>query len=213
MNLTTSSPLASPKLLLENEVLRELLRVREQLAASFVSELPVPSLVKPAALVKLANTAQVSDLHTPLTALKWPDIFRQLQWELSSSTTLRPLANLMGKPALLADPWNLQGGLWSKNSELLPVSHQHPQTQLYAVLRVDVVLCGSLQVVMPSDSGTTTTGVLCSISAGDAVILLAALPVQVNASEDARVWTAYFYSPDAGCCSQSAEFKQQEAVR
>jgi hypothetical protein len=119
----------------------------------------------------------------------------------------------MGKPALLPDPWNLQGGLWGKPSELLPVSLQHPHTQLYAVLRVDVVLCGSLQVVMSGDGEATATDLRCSISAGDALIRLATLPVQVNVSEEARVWTAYFYSPDACCCSQSAEFKQQEAVR
>jgi hypothetical protein len=73
MKLTTSSLSASPKLLLENEVLRELLRLREQQAASFVPELPVPSLVKPVALAVLAKTAQVNDLHAQATALQWPD--------------------------------------------------------------------------------------------------------------------------------------------
>lgn len=213
MNLTTLSPLASPKLLLENEVLRELLRVRELQAASFVTGLPVLPLVKPAALALLANTAQVSDLHAHATALQWPDVFRQLQWELSSSTTLRPLANLMGKSALLPDPWNLQGGLWGKHSELPLVSRQHPHTQLYAVLRVDVVLCGSLQVTIPSNSETTAADVLCSVSAGDALIRLATMPAQVNVSEEARVWTAYFYAPDSCCCAQQDAFKQQEAAR
>lgn len=211
MNAIVSAPL-----LLENEVLRECLRLREAQAAAPVAGLRVGGVVRPAALALLkAALPETAGLHgISAQAQDWPDSLRQLHWELSSSTTLRPLANLMRKAALLPDPANRQGGLRCAGETLPAVLRQHPVNRLYTIVRVDTVIAGSLKVVVDTavvDTVVADTGddaSAWSAEAGDVLILNADLPVHETLSPDACVWTAYYYSPDPCCCKIAGAAKR-----
>ncbi len=98
----------SAPLLLDNEILRDCLRLREANGLVPARGLLVSGVVKSTVLADVASSAS-STTTTAAPAIA-SELVRQLHWELSSSTTLRPLAGLMGKAALLPDPWCAQGG-------------------------------------------------------------------------------------------------------
>jgi hypothetical protein len=76
---------------------------------------------------------------------------------------------------------------------------QHPVTQLFGVLRMDLVLSGSVRAVV----GETVDDVLL---AGDTILTDADVAIMiVPDAAPATLWTAFFYSPDPCCCRQRVE--------
>lgn len=183
--------IAVPALLTDNEVLRTCLRERDAVAAAPESVLCFRQWVKLAALQRVQAVLPVEQA-LPGNPEEWPEPLQQLHWELSASTSLRPLANLMGKGALLPDPWNVQGGVHTAGSGAVECLPQHPRTRLYTVLQLMVLLRG--------EATLTAAGQTWSLVAGDALVWEAALPVQRESSEDACWWAGCFYAPDPCCC-------------
>lgn len=197
--MQTIKPLSvkMPPLLLDNERLRECMRERENWQPADFRPACIRDLVKPAVAAALAALRPQSDGVWPQHA--WPDLLRQLHWELCSSTNLRPLAKIMNKAALLADPFMVAGGMWTTNRVLPLPSAQHPVTQLFAVLRMDLVLSGSVRAAV----GESVDEVL---QPGDAILMDAGATIAIVAEAAmATLWTAFFYSPDPCCCRQRAE--------
>jgi hypothetical protein len=201
--LVSSAPMIAvaspPPLLLDNERLRELMREREQWPAGAASHQAaiVRTLVKPEQLDRVAATAMPERTTEGSTwpQQHWPGLLRQLHWELCSSTQLRPIAKIMDRTALLPDPFTAQGGLWQSGwtGNILP---QHPATRLHTALRLDVILNGSMEVHIDDSKSF--------LIAGDALLRDALLPVYFDSSPDLRVWTEFYYSPEACCCRSSA---------
>lgn len=190
--------LASPSpLLLDNERLRDIMREREQWPAGSSSHQPaiIRQLVKPGLVANLANLTEVP---TPAAAFwpqqQWPDLLRQLHWELCSSTQLRPVARIMDRTALLPDPFVALGGLHSGTSPLsADIPAQHPATKLFTALRLDVVLAGEWHVVHDGNAITLHAG---DAHLGDAMFAAGSW----HYGSDSKVWTAFYYSPDPCCC-------------
>lgn len=187
--------IAVPALLTDNDVLRTCLRERDAVAAAPEPVLCFHQWVRPAAVqrVQAALPVEQALLGNPD---EWPEPLQQLYWELSASTSLRPLANLMGKGALLPDPWNLQGGVQAAGSMTVECLPQHPRTRLYTVLRLLVLLRG--------EATLSTAGQAWPLVAGDALVWEAALPVQRESSDDACWLACCFYAPDPCCCRSAA---------
>jgi hypothetical protein len=192
MNTITVAPL-----LLDNEVLRITLRQRDEQDLLPLPGLCVPQVVRPHSLTLLQAAVTACPAQTAAKPATWPEALQQLHWELSASTTLRPLAKLMGTAAVLPDPWSRQGGLHGGAVVLTEGLRQHPGTQLFTLLRVDVVLRGQVTVTAPE------TDLQWQLVAGDMLLLAADLPVVAVSSNDAQVWTSYYYSPDPCCCRQA----------
>lgn len=184
-----------PPLLLDNEKLRQCMRERENWQPADYRPAVIPQLLKPAAAAVLATLKPSSgDGIWPQQA--WPDLLRQLHWELCSSTNLRPLAKIMNKAALLPDPSVSCGGMWTTDAATPASPAQHPVTQLFAVLRMDMVLSGSVVA--------TVAGLPVAIlSAGDVLLTDADVSIRIAAENSAAcLWTTFFYSPDPCCCRQ-----------
>ncbi|HQQ62299.1 MAG TPA: hypothetical protein PLF22_01860 [Pseudomonadales bacterium] len=188
----------TPPLLLDNERLRQCMRERENWQPADYRPAVIDHLLKPAAAAALAALQPASgDGVWPQQA--WPDLLRQLHWELCSSTNLRPLAKIMNKAALLPDPFVACGGMWATDAAMPVSPPQHPVTQLFAVLRMDVVLSGHVVA--------TVAGIpAANLSAGDVILTDADAAIAMTADVPAAIlWTAFFYSPDPCCCRQRME--------
>lgn len=192
--------MAVPALLTDNEVLRSCLRERDAAAMAVQPVLCVRQWLRPPALARVQAALLPSMLPLPTEPEAWPEPLQQLHWELSASTTLRPLAHLMGKGALLPDPWNVQGGLRDAQAIWPAVLPQHPRTRLYTVLRVEVLLQGNAVVSAAEWNASLTAG---DVLVCDAVVCEVSARVTRTGSTDARWWVGCLYAPDPCCCRQS----------
>ncbi len=187
-----------PPLLVDNDRLRDLMREREQLPANAVAATRVTALLKPAALRQFGSLLFLSCKN--VAQREWPDALRQLHWELCASTQLRPMAKAMNKAALLPDTFVEQGGLWGGAHVLQAAAPRHPRTQLFTVLRLDVLLQGAAELLVNG-------AVNIALAAGDALLSDAADAVAFADTANIQVWTVFYYSPDACCCGRSGSEK------
>ncbi|MCB1615747.1 MAG: hypothetical protein KDI30_07015 [Pseudomonadales bacterium] len=95
--------------------------------------------------------------------LRQTPLIRQLIWELHSPTTLRHLASVSGTQALLPDPFLVGGGIESWNNQKIQLPFlRHPVTDLYPVLRVEILLAAeshapSETAIRMPDEGESST--------------------------------------------------------
>ena len=166
-----------PALLLDNEVLRDTMRRRENT--------PPPDQYFPAIIERLIKSNYLKLFEQ---AIFDEDVLRQLHWELGSSTQLRPIAKILNTSALLPDPFTVQGGIWNSKAPLPEPSLQHNKTHLFTCIRLDLLLKGSSDVIIQGKSAG-------SMQPGDAMIANIGTDVAHKTQTPAYFWTEFYYSP------------------
>ena len=181
-----------PPLLLDNDRLRDLMREREQQHMAASPLICISGLLKPAACRILGNTPAPPTARSPQgwPQQEWPDCWRQLHWELSSSTLMRPLARLMQRKIILPDPFMEQGGWQDTRNTGFTVDSRQQRTGLAVSLRLDIVLCGTGTVHSEATKAIP-------VAAGDAVLAEASHTLHYS-GEPLHIWTALYYAPDLG---------------